>query len=90
MTEATSKDLDGKLDKVGLHMGEDDKVEWNDDNKDHPRNWGIFAKSYNNAVIWWLEFFMTAVSTAGTSTATAALKDYNVSRIMSIFAFVSM
>lgn len=57
--------MDEQLKKHGLHIGDDDRVCWNDDNKEHPRNWSLFAKTYNNANIIWLEFFMTAVSTAG-------------------------
>jgi len=61
----TTSSMEEQMEKYGLHMGNDDYGEWNDDNKDHPRNWGIWAKTYNNSIIFWLEFFMTFISTAG-------------------------
>lgn len=85
-----SKERDEKLEQYGLHMGDDDRVEWNEDNPDHPRNWSVFWKIYNNALIYWLEFFMTFISTAGTSAATSSMTEYGVSRTLSLFAFVSM
>lgn len=88
--KGSSKDVDEQLEKCGLHLGKDDKVEWNEDNEDHPRNWSLFWKSYSNAMIWWLEFFMTFISTAGTSAASSAMPEYGVSLAMSYFAFVSM
>jgi len=58
--------VDKELKKHGLHL-EDGEVCWDDDNEDHPRNWSAFAKCYNNAIIFWLEFFMTFISTSGVS-----------------------
>lgn len=61
----SSSALDDQLKEYGLHLEDDNQACWNEDNKDHPRNWGLSAKAYNNAIIFWLEFLMTAVSTSG-------------------------
>lgn len=62
-----SSAVDEQLKKHGLHLDDNDQICWNEDNKDHPRNWSTFTKCYNNAIIIWLEFLMTAVSTSGVS-----------------------
>jgi len=60
-----SSGVEKQLKKHGLHLEEGERVCWNDDNEGHPRNWSLYSKAYNNALIFWLEFFMTFISTSG-------------------------
>lgn len=57
--------LDGQLEQHGVHIEDDNKICWNEANQDHPRNWGVFAKTYSTLVICWLELYMTGISSSG-------------------------
>ena len=52
------------LQGLGVHL-DGDKVCWNDDAVDHPRNWKPWTKYYTTIVISWLELYMTGISSAG-------------------------
>lgn len=86
------KQLDHLLHAQGLHRSEDDEnvICWDDDSKDLPLNWSVWPKVYNNAVVTFLEFYMTAISTAGTAAGKAAQPEYGVSLTVSYLAFSSM
>ena len=58
-------DLHKVLDHHGLRLGEDNFVEWNPDEKQHPRNWPLFKKTYNVFLVCFFEFWMTAISSSG-------------------------
>lgn len=62
---SNDSDLDKKLEEYGVQLGGDNVVTWDDDCSDKPRNWPAFKKSYNVALICWLEMLMTGISTAG-------------------------
>lgn len=49
----------------GLRLDNEGNVDWDLSNPEHPQNWSEWRKSYNNAMIFWLEFFMTAISNTG-------------------------
>lgn len=57
--------LDGQLEQHGVHIEDDNKICWNEANQDHPRNWGVSAKTYSTLVICWLELYMTGISSSG-------------------------
>lgn len=67
-----------------------DTINWNETNADHPRSWNIYKKLYTTVMICWLEFFMTLISTSGTTAATQAQREYGYSSTLGYFAFVSM
>lgn len=58
------------LEQYGVHLdGDDDnqRVCWNSDAPDHPRNWSPSMKAYTTTIICWLELYMTGISSAGVS-----------------------
>ncbi|KAF9884293.1 hypothetical protein FE257_001923 [Aspergillus nanangensis] len=64
-------------------------VRWKASNNEHPRNWSIKRKSYDMVVILLLEFFTTAVSTAGATTAKHARRELDVGYTVSILIYMS-
>lgn len=104
----TRESTDNLLEQHGCHLEDGNTVCWNDDSKDHPRNWSLFAKCYTTVVICWVELYMTGISSAGVSfilpfcTTTASLiklktaasnsarMEYDMSRTLGVFAFVTM
>ncbi|CAD0087538.1 unnamed protein product, partial [Aureobasidium vineae] len=78
----TRQSTDNLLDQQGCHLEDGNTVCWNDDSKDHPRNWGRVAKCYTTVMICWVELFMTASNTAR--------MEYHMSRTLGVFAFVTM
>ncbi|RAL02525.1 putative MFS multidrug transporter [Aspergillus ibericus CBS 121593] len=73
-----------KLAPDGLH------IQWALGNRRHPRNWSLRRKVYDTALIIFLEFFTTAVSTAGSTAANHAVDEFNIPKELSIFLFVSI
>lgn len=58
------------FEQYGVHLdGDDDnqRVCWNSDAPDHPRNWSPSMKMYTTTIICWLELYMTGISSAGVS-----------------------
>lgn len=58
------------LEQYGVHLdGDDDnqRICWNSDAPDHPRNWSPSMKTYTTTIICWLELYMTGISSAGVS-----------------------
>lgn len=95
---STDDESHNKLDKLlhehGLHRSKDDAnvICWDEDSKDLPLNWTLWPKVYNNVIMTFMEFYMTAISTAATSAGQAAYKEsgYGVSLTISYFAFSSL
>jgi hypothetical protein len=55
------------FEKHGVTLTNQGFVTWTNNSKDHPRNWGVWSKSYTVVVVIWLEAYMTAISSAGVS-----------------------
>ncbi|KAI5200015.1 hypothetical protein AUEXF2481DRAFT_3729 [Aureobasidium subglaciale EXF-2481] len=87
---ATRESTDNLLEKHGCHLEDGNTVCWNEDSKDHPRNWGLFAKCYTTVLIGWVELYMTGISSAGTAASNSARMEYGMSRTLGVFAFVTM
>ncbi|PYH99077.1 MFS multidrug transporter [Aspergillus ellipticus CBS 707.79] len=73
-----------KLAPDGLH------IQWAMGNGRHPRNWRLGRKVYNTALIVFMEFFTTAISTAGSTAANNAVHEFHIQKELSIFCFVSV
>ncbi|PWY80585.1 subtilisin-like protein [Aspergillus heteromorphus CBS 117.55] len=73
-----------KLAPDGLH------IQWAVGNGRHPRNWSPRRKVYDTALIVFLEFFTTAISTAGSTAANNAVHEFHIQKELSIFLFVSI
>ncbi|CVL07697.1 related to multidrug resistant protein [Fusarium mangiferae] len=73
----------------GVHVDGDNRICWDEDADQHPRNWSFGTKTYTAALICWLEMYMTAISSSGTATADSAREEYGVSRTMAYFVFVT-
>ncbi|OJJ32668.1 hypothetical protein ASPWEDRAFT_60982 [Aspergillus wentii DTO 134E9] len=65
-------------------------VRFKPDNKTHPRNWSLTRKSYDIGMIFMLDLFVTASSTAGSSAAAEAESEFNIGPTLSIFCFVTL
>lgn len=61
------QDLDVCLEKHDVHIKDDTIVCWNNNSKQHPRNWNPFAKHYTAAIVIWVELYMTILSSSGVS-----------------------
>jgi len=80
-----------KLNELGIDLQDDgETIEWAESNSRHPRNWSFLVKCYNVALISWLEMLQTAISTAGTTASDEAVKEYNISKTLGYFAFVTL
>ncbi|KAM0795126.1 major facilitator superfamily domain-containing protein [Usnea florida] len=79
-----------ELNSHGLQLGRDDFVEWKLDEKQHPRNWNLGKKVFNVGLVCFFEFWMTAISSAGTAASDSGRKDYDISRTMGYFVFTSL
>ena len=64
-SSGTMKSVDESLEQHGVHLEDDNQIEWNEDAKDHPRRWIPWAKYYTTIVISWVELYMTGISSAG-------------------------
>ncbi|KAF2677839.1 MFS multidrug transporter [Lentithecium fluviatile CBS 122367] len=65
-------------------------VRWSASNHRHPRNWSTIRKSFDISIVIFLDLYTTAVSTAGSSAATIAEKEWDISHTLAIFIFVSL
>ncbi|MCJ1447616.1 MAG: hypothetical protein MMC23_008127 [Stictis urceolatum] len=83
-------DLHKVLDHHGLRLGEDNFVEWNPDEKQHPRNWPLFKKTYNVFLVCFFEFWMTAISSSGTAASETGREEYHLSRTVGYLMFTSL
>lgn len=51
MSKALSHDVQAQLDRSGLYIGTDGKVEWRKDAPDHPKNWSVRRKILDTGFI---------------------------------------
>jgi MFS family permease len=89
-SEKHDPSVDKALTEYGLRMGENDFVEWKDDEPRHPRNWGLGKKTYNVILVSFFEFWMTAISSAGTGASQDGGKEYHLSRTVGYLMFTSL
>ncbi|KAG8665243.1 hypothetical protein FPOAC2_14496 [Fusarium poae] len=64
---ATSGPLEKAVEGKGVHIDSDNRICWDEDAEQHPRNWKSATKIYTAALICWLEMYMTAISSSGTA-----------------------
>ncbi|RAK94073.1 MFS multidrug transporter [Aspergillus costaricaensis CBS 115574] len=89
--ESEKETLLALLPQYGLKLAPDGvHIQWALGNCRHPRNWSLRRKVYDTTLIIFLEFFTTAISTAGSTAANNAVHDFEISRTLSIFLFVSI
>ncbi|KAA6414682.1 MAG: MFS multidrug transporter [Lasallia pustulata] len=79
-----------EIESLGLAVTGDGYVRWDKQSPAHPRNWTARRKAYDIGVIIFLEFFTTAISTAGTPASEQARYEYGIGRTFAIFSFTSM
>ncbi|KAL4776471.1 subtilisin-like protein [Aspergillus nidulans var. acristatus] len=83
--------LQQSLAQYGLRVSADGyHIQWAVGNPRHPRNWIISRKIHDISLLIFLEFFTTAVSTAGSTAANVATKEFGISNGLSIFIFVTV
>ncbi|KAL3438435.1 subtilisin-like protein [Aspergillus tetrazonus] len=83
--------LQQSLVQYGLKIAADGyHIQWAVGNPRHPRNWVISRKIHDISLLIFLEFFTTAVSTAGSTAANVARKEFGISNGLSIFIFVTV
>ncbi|KAK4500868.1 hypothetical protein PRZ48_009060 [Zasmidium cellare] len=56
----------------------------------HPRRWPLLRKSYDSAVICFMEFVMTLISNTGSSIVPYAKDDLGISRELGLFYFTTL
>ncbi|KAL2798459.1 subtilisin-like protein [Aspergillus keveii] len=79
------------LAQYGLRMAADGyHIQWAVGNPRHPRNWDISRKIYDASLLIFLEFFTTAVSTAGSTAANIVAGEFDLSEELCIFLFVTV
>ena len=81
---------DELLSHAGLKIGNDGYVQWAIDSPAHPRNWSRQRKAYDFGSILFLEFFMSAISAAGTPASFAAVEVLGQTREVGLVAFTTM
>ncbi|KAG5984364.1 hypothetical protein E4U55_005039 [Claviceps digitariae] len=67
-----------------------ESIRWSVSNKRHPRNWSTWRKGYDVGLVIFLDFFTTAISTAGSSVAEKARHELGLGKTLSVFLFVSV
>ena len=78
------------LDARGFNVSTEGLVTWQADSRSHPRNWSLLRKTYDSALICFLEFFMTLLSNCGSGVSDVARHDLGISRELAIFSFVTV
>ncbi|KAL2819406.1 subtilisin-like protein [Aspergillus granulosus] len=79
------------LSQYGLRLADDGyHVQWAVGNPRHPRNWAMSRKIYDASLLIFLEFFTTAVSTAGSTAANIVAVEFDLSEELCIFLFVTV
>ncbi|RAH54108.1 MFS multidrug transporter [Aspergillus piperis CBS 112811] len=86
-----TQDMDEYLLKNDLEFTPDRQyVRWAKGNKKHPRNWSATRKVYDIGLIFLLDLFVTATSTAGASAASEAQNEYHIGNTLCTFCFVTL
>ncbi|KAI5361294.1 Putative major facilitator superfamily domain, MFS transporter superfamily [Septoria linicola] len=70
------------------HSREHDAIDFHEDSTQHPQNWHISRRTFDTVIIFFIEFFTTSMSTAGTALGTGAQSDYGLTRTTSLVVFV--
>lgn len=79
------------LAEYGIQADKEKNVSFRDNDAQHPRNWAAGKKAYNVVLVCAWEFWMTAVSSSGTSASDTARKEsYGFGRILGYFMFTSL
>lgn len=81
---------DELLSHSGLKVGNDGYVQWAMDSPAHPRNWSREKKAHDVGLIFFLEFFMSAISAAGIPTSFYALGNLGHRREVGLVGFTTM
>lgn len=81
---------DELLSHSALKIGNDGYVQWAMDSRAHPRNWSRERKAYDIGLILFMEFFMSAISAAGTPASFYALGDLGHRREVGLVGFTTM
>ena len=89
-TSLSSDSLDDLLAQEGLQLDEDGYVQFCSDSPAHPRAWSKARKVYDLIVIMFLNFFMSAMSNAGTPVASYAMETFGVSRVVGLLGFTTV
>jgi hypothetical protein len=50
-------DVDDAIDGTGLRRTPSNRIEWRKDHDQYPRNWPVYRKSYDTAIILFFEFY---------------------------------
>lgn len=74
----------------GLAVDDNGVVSWSELTKLHPRRWSTARKTYNSAIICFLEFFMTLISNAGSTIVPIAAPELEIGREMGLFYFTTL
>ncbi|MCJ1309409.1 hypothetical protein MMC25_003068 [Agyrium rufum] len=90
MVQDITQRMEVELKSNGFSIGKDGLVQWERQNVSHPRNWSLGKKAFNSGVVIFLDFFTTAISTAGTSAADAAGPQFGINSTLAIFSFTSI
>ena len=86
----SSSSLDDLLAQEGLELNDDGYVQFYSDSPAHPRACSKLRKGYDLALIFFLNFFMSALSNAGTPAASYAAQTFGVSRVVGLLGFTTM
>ena len=89
-TSLSSSSLDDLLTQEGLQLDEDGYVEFSPDSPAHPRAWSKARKVYDLVLIMFLNFFMSAMSNAGTPVASYAMETFGASRVVGLLGFTTV
>ena len=73
-----------------LELGDDGSVQWSMDNPALPQNWSKAKKGHSLGLLIFLNFFMSAMSNAGTPASSYALKEFPVSRTVGLLGFTTL
>lgn len=85
-------DISFALLQKGFDVDRHGVVRWRQDSVTsvHPRRWPLLRKSYDSAVICFMEFVMTLISNTGSSIAPYAREDLNISRELALFYLTTL
>ncbi|KAM3420904.1 hypothetical protein BST61_g4139 [Cercospora zeina] len=78
------------LQSKGLITDTSGLVRWKSNTSAHPRRWPLFRKSYDSAVIIFMEFIMTAFSNVGSSVVPYSISPLGISHGLGLFYFTTI
>ena len=82
--------LEDQLEKHDVHLDDKNVVSWNEKSTRHPQNWSHSPKYYTAAIVIWLEFYMTMLSSSGAATAKATEIEWGISKVVGTTIFVTV